>query len=283
MNNHQSPKQRPFPDTLLRQQKQFLMSEVARDKQAQPHQSGSRVLHVGIGGALTLAALAVVALIVVSITMIGGEGPLGVDKALAAIDAAEGQVLHIKISGADIDGTAWVEEIWSRRDSPWKYRWVMSMSGQGPQEYVYGADGLHQTYDGKTNSLLEQRDGTTTSGDQKIEGQGYQEIIRWLLTSGRAKEDGHERVDGRDAIRFVETCSPEEGVSSVNVYLVDAKTGDPIEYRMLNQGYTLHFDVYEKLPGTQENLRLLDMTAHPGATVYTDWKAFERAIGQGGS
>ncbi len=39
---------------------------------------------------------------------------------------------------------------------------------------------------------------------------------------------------------------------------------------MAGDGETIHFDLYETLPATPENLALMDMkAAHPTATVYT--------------
>jgi len=88
-------------------------------------------------------------------------------------------------------------------------------------------------------------------------------------------------VDGREAVRIVEKRPVEDGEGSENVYLVDAETGQPIEWRIMNEGEnrTLRFDIYEKLPGTPENLSLLDLrVAYPSATVYTEPAAFEQVL-----
>jgi hypothetical protein len=60
---------------------------------------------------------------------------------------------------------------------------------------------------------------------------------------------------------------------------VDVKTGFPIEMRIVDppEGRTQHWDLFEKLPGTPENLALLDLkVAHPGATVNTDPAAYDQ-------
>jgi hypothetical protein len=300
---YQPPEQREFPDALLREQKEHLMSEITKvttDKQTRSRRSRSLVLRVGIAG-----ALAVVALIVVSITQIGDKGPLAplaveeaqaVELALDAITPVEGEVLHIKTSadlmaeyylpgdsgpsGNSTDGTPRVEEIWSRSDSPWGWRWAMGGAGLELQEWAAYSTGRRLFYDSKTNSMLEVQDETLLSGEPRIPGEGYLTMIRRLLASGRAVEDGHEQIDGRDALRIVEKPAPEEGVHSENVYLVDAETSEPIEIRTADS--TVHFVIYEKLPGTPENLALVDLkAAYPDATVYTDWKAYDLVVGPG--
>lgn len=302
----QPPERREFPDALLHEQKEYLMSEITnitRDKQTRSRRSRSLVLRVGIAG-----ALAVVALIVVSITQIGDKGPLAplavdeaqaVELALDAITPAEGEVLHIKTStdlmaeyyipgdsgpsGYATDGTPLVGESWSRSGSPWGYRYAQQGAGLKLMERAYYSTGVRLFYDGKTNSMLEVQDETLLRKDSKesrATGDGSQTMIRGLLESGRAVEDGHEQIDGRDAVRIVQKPAPEEGIHSENVYLVDAKTGEPIEFRV--EGSTVHFDIYEKLPATPENLALLDLkAAYPDATVYTDWKAYDLVVGPG--
>jgi hypothetical protein len=57
---------------------------------------------------------------------------------------------------------------------------------------------------------------------------------------------------------------------------VDPETGAPIEWckTEFSETEVTHFDLYEKLPGTPENLALLNLkTAYPEATVSTDIEA----------
>ena len=104
-----------------------------------------------------------------------------------------------------------------------------------------------------------------------------------LLESGRVKVDGHETVDGRDAVRLVSTTTAmtdSAGKKYGTVYLVDAKTGDPVEWRTTlgGQEETLRFAAYEELPPTQENLALLSLAKqHPGAQLDTDVAHYEQA------
>jgi len=279
MNGHQPPEQRAFPAALLRQQKEYLMSEIATDRQTSSRRPRPLVLRVGIVG-----ALAVIALAVVSLNGVFGNngGPMTIDKALAAVTVAKGEILHIRITGVDSDGNTFVQENWSYGDEPWKYRGMTDSTGGGLQEVALDASGLHQVYDALTNSILEMQDETVANlTEPKVAGESYEEMIRELLTSGLAQEDGQEQVGGRDALRIVERRPVGDGAKSENVYLVDAETGEPIEWRIMNEAEnrTLRFDVYEKLPGTPENLSLLDLrVAHPSATVYTDPAAFEQAL-----
>lgn len=281
MRDHQPPEQRAFPAALLRQQKEYLMNEIAGDRQTSSRRARPLVLRLGIVGALAVIVLAALSLS----GIFGGEsspGPLTIDKALAAVTVAQGEILHIKITGVDSDKSTFVQENWSYSDEPWKYRGMTESSSGGRQKVAIDGSGLHQVYDALTNSILETQDeGIANLAEPKVPGDSYEEKIRELLTSGLAQEDGREQVDGREAVRIVEKRPAEDGDVNENVYLVDAETGIPIEWRIMNEGEgrTLRFDIYEKLPGTPENLRLLDLrVAYPGATVYTDPAAFEQAL-----
>ncbi|MBN1632386.1 MAG: hypothetical protein JW990_21725 [Thermoleophilia bacterium] len=282
MNDRQPPRQRAFPDTLLRQQKEFLVSEVRRERQTRPRRSRSLVRRVG-----TVGALAVVALAAVSLSgVFGNNGPMTIDKALAAVTVADGEVLHVRITGVESDGSTFVQENWSWTEpdagSAWKYRGFAEIGGQRAREVALDASGLHQVYDAATNSLLEMQDETVAGlTEPKVAGESYEQMIRELLASGMAEEDGNEQVGGRDAVRIVEKRPAAEGERSENTFLVDAVTGEPIEWRIMNEGENriLHFDIYEKLPGTLDNLSLLDLrAAYPDAAVYADPAAFEAAL-----
>jgi hypothetical protein len=94
-----------------------------------------------------------------------------------------------------------------------------------------------------------------------------------LLRSGHARESGHVRVAGRDAIRI-------EAPGGRQAYLVDAATYDPIEWTSTGNGggVTLRFPVYEELPVEAKTMKLLDLEAqHPGARVVRDPAAYQAA------
>jgi hypothetical protein len=94
-----------------------------------------------------------------------------------------------------------------------------------------------------------------------------------LLNSGRAQETGHVEVDGRDAIRI-------ESPDGKQVYLVDAETYAPIEWKTMGNGgsVTLRFPVYEALPANADSMEVFDLEAqHPGAQVEHGAAAYQAA------
>jgi len=106
-----------------------------------------------------------------------------------------------------------------------------------------------------------------TSGELPAD---FRDEVLALLRSGRVRVVGHVTVDGRDAIRL-------ESLDGRKVYVVDAATYDPIQWKTTGDGgsVTLDFPVYEELPvdpQSQQLLRLRDQ--HPGAQVVRDGKAY---------
>jgi hypothetical protein len=194
---------------------------------------------------------------------------LVLQKTVALMTVAEGEVLHVKATFVDHkDGSTVTREIWSTSGTNWKYRSIVQMNGRST-EISYDSTGLIREYDPETNSISERHDEAAKRKVPPANGE-YQEGVQRLLDSGQAVEDGREQVDGRDAIRILEERPAPEGERSENAYLVDAQTGAPIEWRIGNEGENriIHFEVYEKLPGTPENLELLDLTtAHSDAAV----------------
>ena len=191
---------------------------------------------------------------------------------------AEGEVLHIKTTSI-FDGTSSAKgtgtgEIWQIGGSSWMWRRVQVNPRQEVFEQAESWSSPYYNYDGVSDSMLE----LPKSKSPELPTDGWHRWIQFLLTSGQAVEDGHEQIDGKDAIRIVEKANPEEGVHIENVFLLDATTGQPLELRYPDQGETMHFDVWETLPATPENLELMDMkAAHPTATVYTDKQAYVKA------
>jgi hypothetical protein len=89
------------------------------------------------------------------------------------------------------------------------------------------------------------------------------DVMRSLLASGEAREDGRVTVDRRDAVRIV-------APGWKTTLVVDAETFEPIEWSgVYDDGTreTNRFQTYERLSATEANLALLSLTAqHPGAT-----------------
>lgn len=112
---------------------------------------------------------------------------------------------------------------------------------------------------------------------QKSEGHGNEEPFRAeilaVLRSGHARVTGRVEIDGREAIRI-------ESADGTQVYYVDPKTYDPIEWTSRGHGgsVTLRFVVYEQLPVNAESMKLLDLVAqHPQARVEQGSAAYRAA------
>jgi hypothetical protein len=190
---------------------------------------------------------------------------LVLQKTLAATTAAEGQVLHVEISGVETDGSTFTREMWSTSGTEWRYRGIVEVNGHAQSEVAYNSTGLIQEYDAKADTIAERHDEAIKSKVPSADG-GYREEVQRLIDSGEAAEDGHVQIDGRDALRVVEKMDD----GSKNVFLIDAETYAPMEWQIgeFGEHRVLHFDTYEKLPGSPENLRLLDLqAAYPDAAV----------------
>jgi hypothetical protein len=127
---------------------------------------------------------------------------------------------------------------------------------------------------GGAERLREQRAGARVSGDSNgVFEEPFRAEALALLASGNARETGHVDVGGRDALRI-------ESQDGRKVYLVDAVTYAPIEWRTSGDGgsVTLRFPVYEELRANAESMELLDLEAqHPQARVVHDPDAYRAA------
>ena len=138
------------------------MSEIARNGRTRSRRSRALVLRIG-----TVGALAVIVLAALSLGgAFGGEsgpGPLTIDKALAAVTAAQGEIVHIKITGVDSDKSTFVQENWSCSDEPWRYRGMTETSTGGRQEVamaVRRSDRQHLGDAGRDHRCTGRAEGT---------------------------------------------------------------------------------------------------------------------------
>ncbi|HET7046358.1 MAG TPA: hypothetical protein VFI37_16045 [Gaiellaceae bacterium] len=291
-----------LPDSLVRFEDE-LARAIRRDRARRPRRLAIRLAAAGV-------AAAAVALGILSI--LPGGGPSAVDRAAAALGLDSGSILHVDMTGRQVnaDGSVatWEDESWQQTSKPYARRQVET-SSHGPRAESLSAGGTEQLYDATTNTIyqapppaapdveagpdgkkyviLPKSDGTTakklvTVGEApklrtvapvaaKPETPFRDEILA-LLHSGKASEQGHETVDGRDAIRIV---SP----GGVTTYLVDARTYDPIRFvtRKGADSVTLEFETYEQLPAAG-NEGLLNLTAqHPDARVDDGADAYRQA------
>jgi hypothetical protein len=249
----------------------------------------------------TVAAVAAIAVFagIAAFGIPGAHGPSGVDsasavdKAAAALASPDGVIVHLHIVGtqapaqpaATASGTTaagdikdpkavrWEDESWQLTSEPFTRRQVENGPG-APTAESGVVDGRSALYEAATDTVYtggEPWDGSYGEG----EADSFRQKALAGLASGDAHVAGHETVDGRDALKIV--VSPEE------VYLVDAQTYDPIEWRTrgTSETGTLRFVAYEKLPVTPDNRKLLDLRAqHPDATVDADPVHYQEAMGR---
>lgn len=274
-----------LPPSLDRFQTQ-LEAAIARDARARRRHP--LVLRLAAAGAAAVTAVFAVG----AANLVTGRGPSIVERAAAAL-ASSGGILHVRLEQTTGDGTVWLSESWQSTSSPFEARQIETIGGRRFEtEY---AGGTMRVYDEHTNTIY---DGAVQKGDPSRQKEGspakakevaeeppreagqtaplaekLRKSVLALLESGEARVDGHELVDGRDAIRIV------SGDGALT-YLVEPTTFDPIEWRRNKggAGSVMRFPVYEELPVTEANDGLLSIAAqHPTAPVSRDEAAF-RAV-----
>jgi hypothetical protein len=219
----------------------------------------------------------------------GGEpsSASAIERAKAALGNADGRILHVvartTLTGPD-GATLRTErtETWELTSPPYDTRQVHF--SQGVRREIAFADGRPEIYDPRRNtisSLPPAIDLPERGRDSKARrsrpvdpidagAERLRDGMLDLLRSGGAREDGRVTVGDRQAIRIVD---PAQGVT----LLVDARSYEPIEWSSPVTGIgttpdralqTTRFETYERLPATESNLALLDLSAqHPGAKV----------------
>ena len=208
---------------------------------------------------------------------------------MAALDPGANAIVHVKIVGHEIgsDGysSSWTEESWSRTAAPYTSRMIQAFEGAPVAENVTDDTGFSQVYDAAANTIYQppQSVGFHAVGDQSST---FRVMILEMLNSGDAVVEGHETIAGQDCLRIAATKdygTAADGTKYGTWYFVDAKTMDPVEWRLTRDGgkaETMHFDVYEQLPVNDESLALLDLAAqHSGATLNTSLADYQKAMG----
>jgi hypothetical protein len=236
-------------------------------------------------GAVVAAAVVVVLAVLSVVNVFGAGGPSIVEKAAAALDPSANAIIHVKISGNESDEggytSTWTEESWARTASPYSRRDIQAYAGSPVVETAQDSSGLVQSYDAATNTIYQPAQG---GGFTVAPGQSdpYRDMILELLNSGDAVVEGNDNIAGRKVIRIVATKdygSAPDGTRYGTWYYVDPDTKNPVEWKMTRDGgkvVDIHFDVYEQLPATDDNLALLDLGAqHPGATVNSSQQDYQ--------
>ena len=239
-------------------------------------------------GALVAGAAVIVLAVLSIVNVFGAGGPSIVEKAVAALNPNENAIVHVKITGTEsADGgysDTWTEESWTSISSPYLRRDVQAFPSSPVSEMVFDDTGFYQVYDAASNTIY-QPPGMGTAGFASEQLNQYTDMIRELLQSGNAVVDGTETIAGREVTRIVATKdygTAPDGTKYGTWYYVDRDTMIPVEWRETRDGgkvVDIHFDVYEQLRATEENLALLDLAAqHPGATLNTSLEDYQKSL-----
>jgi hypothetical protein len=210
------------------------------------------------------AAAAAVAIALIGTGSTGG--PTAADAAilhrtLAAVTGPADEILHVRTVDTT-DGTTFVGEWWQQTSSPYASRGTKGPLGHLGESADDGTTSY--TYDPSTNTIYEHPDNGPATFTDPIS------LIRQQLANGQATVTGKTIIDGQAlyGIRLSNGITTYVDKGSYTPRYID----DP-----QRNGPTLRFQVviYQYLPNTRQNLRLLSITAqHPNATIDTnpnDW------------
>jgi hypothetical protein len=190
----------------------------------------------------------------------------------------QGGILHYVIRRPEAGPENAKVEVWVTRD-PRRERMQI------------GEDGLtlrSQYADGEIRHVMRGDDHVTVNrmspqgrrefedGEPSPLGTGLDPLtgVRRMLDDGKLREDGKAELDGREVIRLVgtEPARPAPGGATRptvdHEYYVDAETFAPV--RLIDRWHqrsgtaTTDFEVYERLPLTPENERLLELPGIDG-------------------
>lgn len=206
-----------------------------------------------------------------------------VNKTLSTMTLEEGEILHIK--GTSVEHKfgqtqTYIEEYWSTNGPKWKSRELLEMRGATNDKAEFYGDytGIAQAYTAsanvisKTYSEISKKLGSGAADRYEGLTGGYRRLIQDVRESspGTTIQVGHQQMDGRSVVRITQTPADRKGTY---VYFVDEETGVLVEVwdRANGDNQVIHYDLIEKLPATEENLKFLEMTPHPGATI--EWSS----------
>jgi hypothetical protein len=252
-----------IPDTLARFQAD-LEAAARRDLAARARRR-RRTARLAIAGA-TAAATA----FIVIAGLPAGESPSAIARAAAALDPPGDGILHIVEVRTSADGTTDRTESWYGVDGS---RQVVTGADGGTYELGWTSES-YAMYDEARNTIyvapaeLVKPGLPPKSAADEGAPESYRSKIEMLLRSGKLHEDGRESVDGREAIRMASS-------DGENVYLVDAKTFAPLEWRSPTLGDSIRYETYEELPA---GIPIELQDTHPDARVETGERAYRDAV-----
>ena len=243
-------------DELLRQ---ALRTQLVGELRPRPRRRPR--VRIAAGGLTAVGAAAAIALVAL-VGSTGSGGPSVADAAiihhaLGAVTAPAGEILHTKLVSTE-NGTTFVASIWRQTAPPYAGRGSKGPLG-AQQEFSYSG-ATYSEYDPATNTIYEHVfPSPPRAPDDSVSR------VRQELASGQAQVDGTVVVDGASLYK-IDLRAGLVGYFDTTTYAlryVDAAQPNGTVARE-------RVDVYEYLPMTSANQKLLSVTAqHPGARIDT--------------
>jgi outer membrane lipoprotein-sorting protein len=247
-----------LPPSLVRFE--FQLEEAIRiERRRRPRRVAVRVTAVAAAAALGVA--------VANGLPGSNESPASaITRAEEVLTPSDDVILHVVTATTQTAPDGSIEELrtesWQRTTPPYDQRLVTD--GRGRELSTVG--GSPEVYNPLTNTIVTLAPGEEVPdrGAPQYVDERVSDRMLDLLNSGEAHEDGRTTFDGRDAIRIASN----DGRATL---LVDAATFEPLEWSTVSDDgvrETTHFERYETLPVTDENLALLSVRAqHPDASI----------------
>lgn len=212
-----------------------------------------------------------------------------IKRAAGALQAAPGTILHID---STLTSSFPQGQRWSTRQDVWQQQqgglcnWLnLRESAPGTPAGTEGGtvDGRDELYDPVRNTIYiaprisvpRPPPGVTLPSECSYMAD-FAKQVRGLLTSGRARVDGHATIDGRDTIKIVFTRAAETYyVASDGTYApVELISGRPNDTTGMS---TLVFHTYERLPEATNGDLLSLRARHPSASVVVSLAGYRAA------
>jgi hypothetical protein len=264
------------------------------------------------GSAIRLAALGLAAAAGVTILALStGAEPATqsasaqtISKALRALDAPSGSILHIDFTGTSSypggHSWTWTQDSWDELDSPWRQ---LTIDERQPGTPAGTAATYNQLYDPTTNTVFapplpasphavhitaakwaamtpQQRNGVRAINNSLHHPwmSQYIDQLKSKLASGRARLDGRVKIVGQRTIKITFPGSSEVDYVSPTSYLpVEISEGTPRS----SAGITTYvFHTFEYLPAAASAGVFNLEAAHPTASVDTSLSDYRAANGR---
>ena len=211
-------------------------------------------------GGASLAAASIAAVVVALIGTGGSAGPSAANAAILAHVARASSpppniIVHVRETGARLDGTQVVAEWWQETNKPYALRLIKGTVGEETESSTDGT--TSSQYKSSTNTIYQQPDSAPQELIDPIEN------LRSALSDGTAQIAGTATIDGRSLYK-IELPNGVVGYFDKTNYqpaYIDnpQRGGGVIRTRVVD---------YEELPITPANARLLSVSAqHSGARV----------------